>query len=211
MRSLFKFCLFLLLFPLQSNAQGFISAYLEEYYTACVDARNCIKDKRCDELLLCADRISKMPITDLSESDFISLQPEQEIGLDGHVVFNDAGLIIVAEAIINGNSTNYNLHSTYRGNDIYLAHRVIPANSTMRYQLTCLDNVEMLVFLETMGRLDVTILDENGNCAEDLVTCSGYGWNILSFHAGDMPAAFVIEATNKEDIDICCAFAINGQ
>lgn len=214
MKLFIKFCFIALLFPIHGKAQELMPMNIEEYLSNCLDARRLISEKKCDELLLCAQRISLLDINELSDSVFISLQPNEEKCLDNHVVFTDSGLIVVAEAIINENSTKYNLHNINRGNAIYLAHRIIPANSIMKYQIDWADNTDLLVFQEKTGIIDVSVRDENGDLIDNDILYSLYsenGWTFLKFYAGDMLNPIVIEVTNREDEDICCAFAINGQ
>ena len=196
----------LLLLPAYGRSQGFMSKDMETYCTLCVKARNNIQEEKCDELLTCALEMSKLNI---SELELVSLQPNEERSLDGHVVFTDSGLIVVAEAIINKNSIRYNLHNTNRGNEVLLAHRVIPADTTMVYQMTCVELVDLLVFPEQKGSFDVSA--KNGQGKQISQGGTDTGWCLLHFDVGDMPDTVTISITNKEKYDICCAIAVNGQ
>ena len=199
------------LFCIHSYAQDFMSKDMEKYLSYCLESRKLIKEKKCDKLLLYADSISRLAINELDESDFISLQPSKEVRLDGHVIFTDCGLIVVVESIINENSAKYNLHNINRGNEIYLAHRVIPAKSKMRYQIICADSLDMLIFPETTGNITTKIISEEGSTLADCNIRVEQGWGKISFNVGEIPCSVIIELTNKENEDICCAFAINGQ
>lgn len=211
MKSILKCCLFLLLFPQQVLAQEFISTVMKDYFATCMKARTLIMEKKCDDLLLCAKKMIDLNITELGDSDFVSMQPDKEKGLDGHVVFTDAGLIVVAEAIINGNSTKYNLHNINRGNGIFLTHRVIPANSTMKYRITNLvEDIDLLLFQEKIGNFRVSLIDDHGNRIIEDTSLAETGWGLLKFCI-DIPSSVTAIISNNENVDICCAFAINGQ
>ena len=211
MKSIVKYCFFMLLFPQQVLAQEFISTDMKDYFATCMEARTLIMEKKCDDLLLCAKKMINLDITEIADSVFVSMQPDKEIGLDGHVVFTDAGLIVVAKAIINGNSTKYNLHNINRGKGIFLTHRVIPANSTMKYRITNLvDDIDLLLFQEKIGNFIVSLLDEHGNRIIEDTLFAETGWGLLKFCI-DTPSPVTVIITNNENADICCAFAINGQ
>lgn len=201
----------MLFFPQQLLAQEFISQKMKDYFTVCLEARRLIMEKKCDDLLLCAKKMIDLDITELDDSDFVSMQPDKEIGLDGHIVFTDSGLIAVAEAIINGNGAKYNLHNLNRGNEVVLTHRVIPANSTMKYRITNLvDDIELLLFQEKKGDFIVSLIDEHGNRIIEDTLLAETGWGLLKFCI-DTPSPVTVIITNNENVDICCAFAINGQ
>ena len=202
----------MLLFPQQIFAQEFISQDMKNYFSTCIEARQLILEKKCDDLLLCAKKMMDLDITELDDSDFVSMQPDKEIGLDGHVVFTDPGLIVVAEAIINGNSTKYNLHNLNRGNGVLLTHRVIPANSTMKYKINDLvDDIDLLIFQEKIGNFTISLIDMQGNRIINDTELTEKGWGLLKFSILNSPSTVTVVITNKEEEDICCAFAINGQ
>lgn len=195
------------------HAQDFMSREMERYLSYCLESRKLIKEKKCDKLILYADSISKLSITELNDSDFVSQQPNKEVSLDGHIVFSDSGLVVVAEAIINNNSIKYNLHNIYRAHnpELYLAHRVIPGLSTMKYQIICVDSLDLLIFPERIGEFALRILSEDGSQIAECSIQPEVGWGKLRFNVGESPMPVIIEITNKENDNICCAFAINGQ
>jgi hypothetical protein len=211
-----KFLLLLfigIVFCIHSYAQEFMSRDMEKYLSYCLESRKLIKEKKCDKLILYADSMSRLAINELDYSDFVSLQPSKEVSLDGHVIFTVSGLVVVAEAIINENSIKYNLHNTNRdpNPEINLAHRVIPAKSKMSYQIICTDSLDLLIFLEKAGKVTTKIISEEGTLLANCNIQSEQGWGKLSFKVGETPCSVIIELTNEDNKDICCAFAINGQ
>ena len=203
--------IFMLLCSLRSSAQDFASNEMKSYLSYCLDARSYVQEKRGDKLLVCIKQISKLHITEFDDMDFISQQPDKELSLDGHVVFTDPGLTEVAEAIINDAGTKYNLHSILRGNEIMLAHRVIPANTTMSYQVLCADLTDVLVFPEKCSEFDIAIKSEDGRLIETCHIDAQTGWGLAKFDIGYMPEPVFLQISNREAEDICCAIAINGE
>ncbi len=190
---------------------------IEEYSSICIDARESYIQKNSVQLIDCAHKIKnlKEDIRLLDDRIFVSLQPEKEINIKGHLVFLDTCLINKANGIIDDEITEFNLHELYRetgiGNKaarINLVNKVIPASSTMRYKVGFVNFVKILVVPEVKKNLDIVVKNEANEIITTGTTNNAQYMASIEFNA-DLPAYYTIEITNNEMTDICCAITTN--
>jgi len=182
---------------------------MQKYLSICKSSRAAIEDNNIDALLKGISKIKEIEIIEYTDSDMISLQPSKELPLDGYVIFNEAGLKDMAEKIIKDNQPDMIFHNLNRGGGIFHASRVIPANSTMRYKINCVDFTEILLVSEerVIINASLTLQDNEPLPCQEFKSAEGY--TILSIDAGSEPVPIIISISNSNKKNICCSIAVN--
>lgn len=208
-----KLFLFVILsvFPLASmKAQK-----LESYKQICIDIRKAFKTENRSDLISCLNRLDdscNINIKEYPEDKFVTIQPEIEDPLKGHIQFSSKYLLeVIKLGFGKRDSIPVDLHIGNRPGctDVLITHRVVPANGEGLYKFKGNRKMEIVVVSEDETPIEIRIecmdgMVEYESRGSTILGCQEYKWNM-----GEEYSEILLTIKNPSPYPVCCVIATN--
>lgn len=185
-----------------------LSESMEAFKQICLDMRSAIDELDGNELRACKERLHKFYYDfGIGELTLCSIEDgKSDIPLDGHVVFEESYIDFLINDNMDFAIINYDAHSSVRGSEVKVRHKLIPANGEASYKYLGCDDMELVVVTEEEVDFKLTV-NSNGETVNVEPTAKGlfeYKWQMP-----DYPSDVVITLENPVDRDISCIIISN--
>lgn len=189
-----------------SYAQG-----LDNYKQICIETRRAVKSENLIEIMSCRDRMKELKLREYPKEKFLTLKPEIEDTLAGHLLFHHKYLLeLIKEGFAKKDSIPIDMHIGRRGKyDALITHRVVPANGEGLYKFYGKQDMKIVIISEDETLIEMKIECMGGNISYESKESSIPGCLEYSWMMGEEFSDVYLTIRNPSIRPVCCVIATN--
>lgn len=189
-----------------SYAQG-----LDNYKQICLETRLAVNTENLIEIMRCRDRMKKLRIKEYPKENFLTIYPEREDTIAGHLQFHHKYLMeLLKVGFAKKDSIPVDLHIGRRGKyDALITHRVVPANGEGLYKFYGKQDMKIVIISEDETLIEMKIECMGGNISYESKESSIPGCLEYSWMMGEEFSDVYLTIRNPSIRPVCCVIATN--